>query len=95
MCPPPGLEPWTAAFTCRQPANDEHLWETILPSDVLARPEFWFGPEVQYISGAERAGKVTRRLRFAHLGRGDFQAAATIREAHRLASQTKEESNAA
>ena len=75
--------------------NDEHLWETILPSDVLARPEFWFGPEVQYISGAERVGKVTRRLRFAHLGRGDFHAAAAIREAHRLASQTKEESNAA
>jgi len=75
--------------------NDEHLWETVLPSDVLTRPEFWFGAEVQYISGVERLEKVTRHLRFAHLGRGNFAAAEAIRKAHRLANQTEEEPHAA
>jgi hypothetical protein len=64
-------------------ANDEHIWETVLPLDVQDRPEFWFGHDVQYISGADRVEKVTAKLRFAHLGRGVFDAATAIREAHR------------
>ena len=71
-------------YTVPQSANDEHLWESVLPGDVLDRAEFWFGSEAQYISGANRVDKVTRSLRFAHLGRGIFDAAVPIRNAYQL-----------
>jgi hypothetical protein len=81
---------WAAAMerSLHLPArssNDEHLWEAVLPADVLNRPEFWFGTEVRYISGADRADRVTSKLCFAHLGRGCFDAADAIRAAHRNA----------
>lgn len=70
--------------------NDEHIWEKILPENVLERPEFWFGPEVQHVSGAQKTGRITSQLRFAHLGSGNFSVAHAIREAHKRAQQEAE-----
>ena len=48
--------------------NDEHIWETVLPSDVLDRKEFWWSGESEHIQSEKDFHKVTRDLYFAHVG---------------------------
>jgi len=84
-----GLMARSFTLSARSP-NDEHLWETVLPGNVLECAEFWFGPEVQYISRPERVDRVTRGLRLAHLGRGGFEVAGAIQSAFDRLSQKEE-----
>ncbi len=47
--------------------NDEHLWEAVLPRDVLNRPEYWWGDMVRYVSGMHRIAELPPQLVFAHV----------------------------
>jgi hypothetical protein len=46
--------------------NDEHLWQTVLPANILERPEFWWGERVRHVSGPHRVPELTGELAFAH-----------------------------
>lgn len=46
--------------------NDELLWRSVLPSDVVERDEFWWGPRAVNIWTEDEVSRVTRDTYFAH-----------------------------
>lgn len=47
--------------------NDELLWRSVLPGDVLDRPEFWWGDRVVHVQSRRDFELVTRESYFVHI----------------------------
>jgi hypothetical protein len=47
--------------------NDELLWASVLPGDVLDRPEFWWGPRVVNVWSPDERMRVSEKTYFAHV----------------------------
>ncbi len=52
--------------------NDELLWTSVLPQDVVLRPEFWWGNRVVNVWTPKEVERVTERTYFAHVRRFEF-----------------------
>lgn len=61
--------------------NDELLWASVLPEDVVERGEFWWQDRVVQIWGEEDLPAVTDRAYFAHVKQLDW--ADRLRDLHR------------
>lgn len=56
------------SFQARVPEpNDELLWRSVLPEDIVQRPEFWWGDRVMNIWKPEEVERVTPATYFAHV----------------------------
>ncbi len=64
--------------------NDELLWRSVLPADVLSRDEFWWGDSVVHVQKERHTGLVTPRTFAVHVG--DLAFADLVRERSRRAA---------
>ncbi|MEQ1503709.1 MAG: hypothetical protein ABMB14_15830 [Myxococcota bacterium] len=59
--------------------NDELLWRSVLPPNVVDRPEFWWGERAVHVERPQDIGLVTTETYFAHVKRLEW--APSIRRA--------------
>ena len=58
--------------------NDELLWRSVLPADVVHRSEFWWGPKVVHVQTEAEISLVTAEALFVHTK--DLSWASAIRD---------------
>lgn len=76
------IGPMVASFEAEvSEPNDELLWTTVLPDDVLDRPEFWLGNRALNIWEQQDYGLVGTDTYFAHVR--DLEMADALRTRHR------------
>lgn len=66
--------------------NDELLWRSVLPGDVLERPEFWWGSEVVHVETRDDFARLGSETRFVHVK--DLDWAQALRRSARYAAAT-------
>jgi hypothetical protein len=67
--------------------NDELLWKTILPKDVLNKGEYWWGDRAQNIWTKAEFSRITTNTYFAHVR--NLQWAGEIRDHYKLLTNNK------
>jgi hypothetical protein len=63
---------WAAAMDASFEAevsepNDELLWASVLPRDVVRQPDFWWGDRVVHVERHEDIQRITPNSWFAHV----------------------------